>query len=191
MNNFTGPIVEDACYDRRSHSRRLTVTHSRWIVYFLRFIAVCQMLAFAAIFLPINAWLPGWYSWLRLGRAPEVTAVLQYVIGATAFFQGAIGVWLWIMLSHVKRYRPLLAATAVIYLLAVPVFYYIDATAGLPFWWSMYDCFWCLAVGAALLRLCLARRSLTKAARQSTPYASQPEPDNPTKAHHPTPVSRL
>ena len=181
MNNFTGPIVEDACYDGRTDSRGLAVTPSRWLVYFLRFIAVCQMLAFAAIFLPINAWLPGWYSWLRLGRPPEVTAVLQYVIGATAFFQGAIGVWLWIMLSHVKRYRPLLAATAVIYLLAVPAFYYIDATAGLPVWWRIYDCFWCLAVGAALLRL----------SRRSTQYASQAEPGEPIKAHQPTPVSRL
>jgi hypothetical protein len=167
------------------------MTRPRWLVYFLRLIAVCQVLAFAAIFLPINAWLPGWYSWLRLGPAPEVTAVLQYVIGATAFFQGAIGVWLWIMVSHVERYRKLLAATAAIYLLAVPAFYYIDTTAGLPFWWRMYDCVWCLTVGAALLRLCLARRSLTKAARQPTPYDSQTELGDPTKAHQSTPASRL
>jgi hypothetical protein len=167
------------------------MTHTRCLIYFLRFIAICQMLAFVAVFVPTKSWLPGWYSWLRLGPTPEVSAVLQYVIGATAYFQAAIGVWLWMMLSDVDRYRRLLMATAVIYLLAVPAFYYIDTTAGLPFWWRMYDCAWCLAVGAALLRLCLARRSLTKAARQPTPYASQPEPGDPTKAHQSTPASRL
>jgi hypothetical protein len=126
----------------------------RWIIYFLRFIAICQLLAFVAVFVPIRVWLPGWYSWLRLGPAPEVSAVLHYVMGATAFFQGAIGVWLWIMVSDVERYRRLLAATAVIYLVAAPVFYYIDMTAGLPFWWRMYDGIWCLSVGVALWVLC-------------------------------------
>jgi hypothetical protein len=125
-----------------------------WLVYFLRFIAACQLLAFIAVFVPISVWLPGWYSWLRLGPAPEVSAVLRYVIGATAFFQAAIGVWLWIMLSDVVRYCRLLVATAVIYLVAVPIFYYIDAAAGLPLWWRMYDSIWCLIVSVALLMLC-------------------------------------
>jgi hypothetical protein len=130
------------------------VRRMRWTVYFLRFIAICQVLAFVAVFVPIRVWLPGWYSWLRLGPAPEVSAVLHYVIGATAFFQGAIGVWLWIMVSDAERYRRLLAATAVIYLVAAPVFYYIDTTAGLPFWWRMYDCIWCFSVGVALVMFC-------------------------------------
>jgi hypothetical protein len=66
--------------------------------------------------------LAGWYAWLGLGAAQEVSAVLRYVVGATAFFQGAIGVCLWMMLSDVERYRRLLAATAVIYFVAVPFF---------------------------------------------------------------------
>src|SRR6185436_5932206 len=131
----------------------------RWTVYFLRFIAICQLLAFVAVFLPVRVWLAGWYAWLGLGQTPEVSAVLRYVVGATAFFQGAIGVWLWMMVSDVERYRKLLVATAVIYFAAVPVFYYIDAGAGLPFWWRMYDCLWCCAVATALVILC--RRAKT------------------------------
>ena len=131
----------------------------RWTVYFLRFIAICQLLAFVAVFLPVRVWLPGWYRWLSLGQTPEVSAVLHYVVGATAFFQGAIGVWLWIMLSDVERYRQLLLATAGIYFVGVPVFYFIDTGAGLPFWWRMYDCVWCFTVGAALVILC--RNSLS------------------------------
>jgi hypothetical protein len=131
----------------------------RWTVCFLRFIAVCQILAFVAVFLPVRTWLAGWYAWLGLGKTPEISAVLSYVVGATAFFQGAIGVWLWMMVSDVERYRRLLAAAAVIYFVAIPVFYFVDARAGLPFWWRMYDCFWCFAVGAALVILC--RQSLS------------------------------
>jgi hypothetical protein len=131
-----------------------TRTIIRWTVCFLRFIAICQLLAFVAVFLPVRVWLAGWYDWLGLGQAAQVSAVLRYVVGATAFFQGAIGVWLWMMVSDVERYRRLLLATAVIYFVAVPVFYFIDAGAGLPFWWRMYDCLWCCAVGAALAILC-------------------------------------
>lgn len=129
----------------------------RCLICFLRFIAVCQLLAFIAVFLPVRVWLGRWYAWLGLGPPPEVSAVLRYVIGATAFFQGAIGVWLWIMVSDPVRYRRLLIATAVIYLVAVPVFYFVDASAGLPIWWRTYDCVWCFAVGVALVILC--RRS--------------------------------
>jgi len=121
---------------------------------FLRFIAICQLLAFIAVFVPIRVWLARWYGWLNLGHVPEVSAILKYVLGATAFFQGAIGVWLWVMLSNVSRYRPILTVTGVIYLLAVPVFYFIDSVAGLPLWWRLYDCVWCFAVGAALIQLC-------------------------------------
>ena len=126
----------------------------RWTVYFLRFIAICQLLAFLAVFLPVRVWLAGWYGWLGLGQPPEISAVLRYVVGATAFFQGAIGVWLWMMVSDVERYRRLLLATTVIYFVAVPIFYFIDAGAGLPFWWRMYDCLWCFAVATALAILC-------------------------------------
>ena len=125
----------------------------RWIVYFLRFVVVCQLLAFVAVFVPISWWLEGWYAWLWLGRVPEVSAVLRYVIGGTAFFQGAIGVWLWVMLSDVVRYRPLLRVAAIIYLVAAPVFYFIDVNAGLPLWWRIYDCVWCASVGVGLLRM--------------------------------------
>jgi hypothetical protein len=134
-----------------------TPTTTRWTVYFLRLIAVCQLLAFAAVFVPVRIWLAGWYEWLRLGQPPEISAILHYDVGATAFFQGAIGVWLWIMLSDVDRYRQLLLATAIIYLLAVPAFYFIDTHAGLPLWWRIYDCIWCLSVSGALFALC--RRS--------------------------------
>jgi hypothetical protein len=139
---------------RAAHVGTTRPARIHWMVCFLRFVAACQMLAFIAVFVPVKAWLAGWYTWLGLRPVPDVSAVLRYVIGATAFFQGAIGVWLWVMTSDVERYRPLLIATAVIYLVAAPVFYFIDAGAGLPLAWRIYDTAWCSAVGAAVGILC-------------------------------------
>ena len=137
--------------------RRADSLKARGLIIFLRFIAICQMLALIAVFVPIRVWLAGWYGWLGLGKVPEASAILKYVLGATAFFQAAIGLWLWLMLSNVPRYRPILILTGVIYLVAVPVFYFVDSVGGLPLWWRFYDCVWCFAVGAALIQLC--RRS--------------------------------
>ena len=131
----------------------ITRTQKR-LVFFLRFISVCQLLAFLAVFLPINIWLGGWYRWLDLGEVPQESAILRYVIGATAFFQGAIGVWMWVMISDVPRYMPLLRVSSGIYLLASPVFYFIDFHSGLPLWWRLYDVTWCFIVGIALFMLC-------------------------------------
>ena len=122
----------------------------RWAIRFLRFIAICQMLAFVAVFAPIESWLQPWYSWVYLGKAPEVSAILRYVVRATAYFQGAIGLWLWVMTSDVIRYRPLIMTTGVVYLIAGFAFLGIDATAGLPVWWWIYDSAYCLGVAVAL-----------------------------------------
>jgi hypothetical protein len=125
----------------------------RWLVRFIRLIAICQLLAIGTLFLPIEVWLSSWYSWLRLGSPPEVSAVLQYLLGGAAYFQGAIGVWMWMMISDLPRYRPLLFATGWIYLVAAPAFYLVDANAGLPLWWRWYDTIWCFLVGLAFFAL--------------------------------------
>jgi hypothetical protein len=150
-------------------------TRIRCIVYFLRFIAICQLLAFGAIFVPIKVWLGGWYAWLQLGQAPEISIILRYVLGGTAFFQGAIGVWLWMMVSDAERYRRLLVSTAVIYLVAAPFFYFLDATIGLPLWWRLYDSVWCFLVAIALVMLC--RWSSLNASRNQTLKRSESEKD--------------
>ena len=141
------------CCKRPSEREPKAATRIRYLRIFLRFIAICQMLAFVAVFVPIRVWLGKWYGWLELGRAPEVSAILKYVIPATAFFQGAIGVWMWVMISDLARYRQMLIVTGVIYVVAVPVFYFIDTVAGLPMSWRVYDCVWCFVVGVALVDL--------------------------------------
>jgi hypothetical protein len=119
---------------------------------FMRFVAVSQMAAFVVVFVP-EAWIAALYSWLGLGQIPDA-AFLRYIVRGAAFSQGALGVLIWIIASDVVRFRPLVFATSALYLVAASLFYFIDAIAGLPRWWCIWDCACCFVVGGVLLALC-------------------------------------
>jgi hypothetical protein len=59
------------------------------------------------------------------------------------------------MATDVVRYRPLVLTTAIIYLVGCPAYYLIDATAGIPDAWCVFDSAFCLVVGGFLLALSL------------------------------------
>lgn len=120
---------------------------------FLRLIAVLQILTTGICFIPEDS-LSWFYAWAGLGQMPHVPFLL-YVIRGAAYCQGAIGVWLWVIASDVVRYRPLVITTAVIYLVAAPVFYVIHVIAGMPRWWAVMDTVSCFLMGGILLALCL------------------------------------
>jgi hypothetical protein len=120
-------------------------------IFFLRLLAILQVLTGAIVFLPV-AWIAAWHAWLGLGPMPD-DAVLRYVIRGGAFVQGAIGVLLWIMATDLVRYRPLIIAVAAIYLVSGPAFYGIDAVAGMPGFWCIFDGLSCFAVGSILFLL--------------------------------------
>ena len=133
------------------------MTSVRATTNFLRFIAVLQILTGAVVFMPVM-WIAHWHSWLGLGPLPD-DAVLHYVIRGGAYAQGAIGVLLWVMATDIVRYRPLVIATALIYLVGAPAFYFIDSLAGMPRFWCIFDSVSCLLLGAILLALCLSSSS--------------------------------
>jgi hypothetical protein len=123
---------------------------------FLRIIAVVQMLTFAVVLLPV-AWLASWHAWLGLGAMPD-DPVLRYVIRGAAFAQGGVGVLVWVVATDVVRYRPLVITTAALSLCAAPAYYFIDATAGMPRWWCLFDFAYCVLAGGGLtLCLCSSR----------------------------------
>jgi len=126
---------------------------TRWTANFLRFVALSQMVAFIIVFVP-EPWIASVHSWLGLGQMPDAV-ILRYLLRGAAFSQGAIGVLLWVIASDVVRYRPLVITTAALYLAAASLFYFIDAIAGLPGWWCIWDCACCFVVGGVLLSLCL------------------------------------
>ena len=129
------------------------MTPVRLTAIFLRIIAIVQMLTFAVVLMPV-AWIASWHAWLGLGVMPD-DPVLRYVIRGAAFAQGGVGVLVWVIATDVVRYRPLVITTAAISLFAAPAYYFIDATAGMPRFWCIFDFAYCFLAGAVLLALCL------------------------------------
>jgi hypothetical protein len=111
------------------------------------------MLTFAVVFMPLS-WIASWHSWLGIGVMPD-DPLLRYVIRGAAFAQGGVGVLVWVIATDVVRYRPLVITTAAISLFAAPAYYFIDATAGMPRFWCVFDFAFCFLAGGVLLTLCL------------------------------------
>jgi hypothetical protein len=130
-----------------------TPTRVRSTANFLRFLAISQIVAFAIVFVP-EAWIASLHGWLGLGQMPDAV-FLRYVLRGAAWCQGAFGVLFWVMASDVVRHRPLVITTAVIYLVAAPTFYFMNAIAGLPRWWCVWDFTVCFLAGGILLALCV------------------------------------
>jgi hypothetical protein len=92
------------------------------------------------------------HAWLGLGVLPD-GAVLMFLIRQTSYTYGIHGLSLWLLASDVKRFRPLILLNGFSFLLAGPIFFIIDHTAGMPLWWTLGDGPSCGLIGLALLWL--------------------------------------
>ncbi|MDD4870115.1 MAG: hypothetical protein PHR77_06110 [Kiritimatiellae bacterium] len=118
----------------------------------LRIAAIVQFTALPGVILPRQA--VEKLSWLMGLGQPPMGQLLIYMAGGCAFVYLAEGVLLWMLSNDVVRYRPLVIASAWIYLAGCPAFLWIDSQAGLPNWWTAMDSLSCLIFGAALLWAC-------------------------------------
>ncbi|MEA3210684.1 MAG: hypothetical protein QOE70_3741 [Chthoniobacter sp.] len=140
------------------------MTLQRITAGFLRCVAILQVLTAAVVFMPV-AWIAAWHAWIGLGLMPD-DPFLRYVIRGAGYTQAAVGVLLWIMAGDVVRYRPLVIATAAIYLAAGPAFYLIETIAGMPRFWCLIDSVSCFSVGVVLMALCRLSSERKKAKGQ-------------------------
>src|SRR4030095_3254128 len=92
------------------------------------------------------------HAWLGLGVMPD-GPIIMFMIRQASYFYGAHGVLLWLMAGDVIRFRPLVRFTGVMFLLAAPVFFIIDYTAGMPVFWTAADTVSSVFLGTALLWL--------------------------------------
>jgi hypothetical protein len=120
----------------------------KWL---LRLVGLSEVLAFFAVIMP-RSWMETSHLWLGLGQMPE-GAVLMFLIRQASYTYGMHGISLWVIASDVKRFRPLLILNGIAFLLAGPVFFLIDYTAGTPMWWTLGDGPACGFFGAAILWL--------------------------------------
>jgi hypothetical protein len=128
----------------------------RWQAWLLRLTGAVEILAFFSVVMP-RSWMEASHAWLGMGEM-LVSPILMFMIRQASYTYGMHGVGLWVLASDVRRFRPLVILNGISFLLAAPVFYLIDVSAGLPWWWTTFDALGCGLIGGALLWLTLAGR---------------------------------
>ncbi len=119
--------------------------------WLLRLVGLIELVAFIAVIMP-RSWMVASHAWLGMGQMPE-GPVLMFLIRQASYTYGMHGISLWIIASDARRFRPLLVLNGISFLLAGPVFFIIDYTAGMPMWWTVADGPSCGFFGAAMLWL--------------------------------------
>ena len=113
-----------------------------------------EVLAFFAVVMP-RAWMESAHEWLGLGVMPPLP-VLDYMIRGASFTFGLHGVLLWILARNLDRFKSIIIFTGASYVVAGPVFFAIEHSAGLPLWWTIGDSLACFLFGVAMLILVMA-----------------------------------
>lgn len=119
--------------------------------WLLRLEGSFEILAFIAVVMP-RSWMEVSHAWLGLGEMPT-GPILMFMIRQASYAYGMHGVSMWILATDVTRFRPLIIFNGISFLLAGPVFFLIDYTYGMPFFWTLMDSIGCGGFGAALLWL--------------------------------------
>ena len=109
------------------------------------------MLAFIAVVMP-RSWMEISHAWLGLGEMPN-GPVLMFMIRQASYTYGVHGVSLWVIAANVERFRLLVIFNSIAFLVAAPVFFWIDQSSGMPLWWAIGDAIGCGGFGAVLLLL--------------------------------------
>jgi hypothetical protein len=120
-------------------------------VWLLRLTGITEVFAFIAVVMP-RQWMEVSHEWLGLGVMPG-GPVLDFMIRQASYTYGIHGISLWVLSFNLKRFRPLIVLNGIAFLVAGPVFFMIDYTAGMPLWWTIADPLSCGSFGAALLWL--------------------------------------
>ena len=92
------------------------------------------------------------HAWLGMGEMAS-GALLMFMIRQASYAYGMHGLSLLVIASDVDRFRALVILNGIAYLLAGPSFFWIDYSAGMPWWWTVADAFGCGLTGLAILLL--------------------------------------
>ena len=126
--------------------------NSRFLLaWLLRLAGVTEVLAFVAVMMP-RSWMEVSHAWLGMGLMPE-GPLIMFMIRQASYTYGMHGVSLWVLASDVVRFRKLVILNGIAYLLAGPIFFWIDYTTGMPWWWTLVDSAGCGFNGLAILLL--------------------------------------
>ena len=132
------------------------MNHQRLLSWILRLAGAVELLAFIAVILP-RSFMETAHAALGLGVMPQ-GPVLIFMIRQASYCYGMHAVSLFVIASDVERFRPFVILNGISFLVAAPVFFLIDFTAGMPLWWTLGDSISCLFFGASLLLLARKRQ---------------------------------
>ena len=124
--------------------------------WLLRLSGATEILAFFAVIMP-RSWMEASHAWLGMGEMPN-GPVLMFMIRQASYTYGMHGVSLWVLAADVTRFRKLVILNGIAYLLAGPIFFWIDYTTGMPWYWTLIDSLGCVSLGVAVLGLNLIGR---------------------------------
>ena len=127
------------------------MNRERLLVWLLRLAGAVEILAFIAVVMP-RSWMEVSNAWLGLGEMPN-GPLLMFMIRQASYTYGVHGLSLWLIATDVARFRPFIVFNAIAFLIAAPVFFLIDLTSGMPWWWTVSDPASCGLFGVALLLL--------------------------------------
>jgi hypothetical protein len=125
--------------------------------WLLRLAGAMELLAFVAVVMP-RSWMEISHTWLGLGEMPG-GPILMFMIRQASYTYGMHGISLFVIASNVERFRPLVILNGIAFSLAGPVFFLIDYTSGMPWWWTFEDSLGCMCFGVALLLLSREKQS--------------------------------
>ena len=127
------------------------MNRERLLVWLLRLAGAVEILAFIAVVMP-RSWMEIGSAWVGLGAMPDAP-LLMFMIRQASYTYGVHGLSLWLIATDVERFRPFVVFNGIVFLIAAPVFFWIDLTSGMPRWWALSDPVSCGLFGAALLLL--------------------------------------
>jgi len=99
-----------------------------------------------------HSWMEISHRWLGMGKMPD-GPLIMFMIRQASYTYGMHGISLWVLATDVVRFRKLVILNGVAFLLAGPIFFLIDYTSGMPWYWTVIDSLGCGFFGAALLLL--------------------------------------
>jgi hypothetical protein len=123
----------------------------RLLEWFLRLAGITEIIAFFAVAMP-RSWMEATHAWLGMGAMPDAPLVM-FMVRQASYVYGMHGVSLLVLATDVVGFRKLIILNGISFLLAGPVFFWIDYTAGMPWWWTLADPLSCAFTGAVFLVL--------------------------------------
>lgn len=107
------------------------------LVTLLRLGGVVTVMAFAAVFLPVE-WMAATHEWLGLGEFPR-SAIVDYLTRSIALLYGFHGVLLFLVSTDPVRYRPIAQFIGIMNILMGMLMVLIDLYAGMPALWTLAE----------------------------------------------------